>query len=224
VASEDFETVVGRASGAALLAALGILTLGGALSSGVTGSVGSSVMKSVGGGNRRFKGSTNNAGDPLSLLFLVQVIAVTSKLRSAPKAYRRDFAGSLTIFNLQGIEPPQWAYSLTNVVFSDQSKAPFIDKRRRLKWSNHVTGVTVYKCPCATSGSSVVRSMPSLGSWVFPSNQNSYYFSSADNFVLPNVFTIETWIKPYSTSSAYSWYVNELLMSLPIFDIYRLDD
>jgi hypothetical protein len=138
----------------------------------------------------------------------VQGIAVTSKLRSAPKAYRRDFAGSLKVFNLQGIEPPRWAYSLTNVIFSDRARSYFIDTRRRLTWYNHQTGVAAYECPCTLSGSSVVRSTSTSVSWVFPANQNKYYFSTNSDFVLPSVFTIETWIKPYSTSSAYTWCVN----------------
>jgi hypothetical protein len=207
---EDFEMAVGRASGAALLAALGTLTFGSTLGSGITGSVGSSVMNSANGGGAngasQFQGSQNNVGDPLSLLFLVQGVAVTSKLRSAPKAYRRDFAGSLKIFNLQGIRPPQWAFSLTNSLLSDQAKAPFIDSRRRLTWYNHQTGETVFECPCASSDSSILSSIPSSGSWSFPSNQNSYHFS-ASNFTLPKMFTVESWIKPFSTSSAYSWCV-----------------
>ena len=41
--------------------------------------------------------------------------------------------------------------------------------------------------------------------WVFPPSQTSYFFKTAHTFVLPQTFTIETWIKPYSISSALAW-------------------
>jgi hypothetical protein len=180
--------------------------MGSAVGSSVTGSIGSSVVGSAAsGGNPLHQGSQNTAGDPLSLIFLVQGVAVTRKLRSAPRAYRKDFAGSLEVFNLKGIEPPAWAYSFVNAAFSDRAKASFVDNRRRASWYNRQTGKTTYECPCAASGSSLLRSTSSAGSWVFPAGQTSYYFSTAANFALPSTFTIETWIKPYSTSSDYSW-------------------
>ena len=51
----------------------------------------------------------------------------------------------------------------------------------------------------------VYRSVMSSGSWVFPTGQSSYYFKSASTFGLSRKHTIETWVKPYSTSSNYIW-------------------
>jgi hypothetical protein len=48
-------------------------------------------------------------------------------------------------------------------------------------------------------------SVMSSGSWVFPAQQSSYYFSTVSTFVLSTTYTIETWVKPFSTSSSYSW-------------------
>ena len=42
-------------------------------------------------------------------------------------------------------------------------------------------------------------------SWIFPSTQSTYYFSSANNFALSSKYTIETWIRPYSTSKTSFW-------------------
>ena len=42
--------------------------------------------------------------------------------------------------------------------------------------------------------------------WVFPSSQTSYFFKTSNNFVLPQHFTVETWIKPLSTGGNFaSW-------------------
>jgi hypothetical protein len=45
----------------------------------------------------------------------------------------------------------------------------------------------------------------SSGSWIFPYVQGSFYFSTEKTFTFPLKFTVETWIKPYSTSSAHYW-------------------
>jgi hypothetical protein len=49
------------------------------------------------------------------------------------------------------------------------------------------------------------RSTVSSVSWIFPESQSTYHFSSAHNFVLSSKYTIETWIKPYSTSKNAFW-------------------
>lgn len=48
-------------------------------------------------------GSSNLGGDPLSLILLVQGVAVTSKLSSMPDSYGDSFADSFSMFNLQVI-------------------------------------------------------------------------------------------------------------------------
>ena len=142
-------------------------------------------------------------------------MATTSKLRSVPHEYRRDFAGNLKIFNLQGIEAPAWAGAAVSGLLSKKTKAWFQDSRRRPFWIRHQTGEKTYECPCSSlsvlssssvgSSGSSIESNPSASSWVYPSDQTSYYFSTTSHFVLPNKFTIETWVKPYSTSSSKTW-------------------
>ena len=47
-------------------------------------------------------------GDPLSLIFLVQGMAITGRLSGMPSSYTVDFAGSFSMFTLQ-LAPPAWA-------------------------------------------------------------------------------------------------------------------
>jgi len=49
------------------------------------------------------------------------------------------------------------------------------------------------------------RSEVASVSWIFPDAQSAYYFSTASTFLLPSKYTIETWIKPYSTSKSLFW-------------------
>ena len=53
-----------------------------------------------GGSGGSSSGSSNAASDPMTLIFLVQAVAVTSKLSAMPSSYS-DFAGGFSIFLLQ---------------------------------------------------------------------------------------------------------------------------
>ena len=50
----------------------------------------------------------------MSLIFLVQGVAITSKLSSMPSTYSEGFAGGFAMFNLQGMQPPKWARAAMN--------------------------------------------------------------------------------------------------------------
>ena len=59
-------------------------------------------------GNCSIKFYSTNQGDPLSLIFLVQGVAITRRLKSLPPTYAGGFAGGFAMFNLQ-MSPPKWA-------------------------------------------------------------------------------------------------------------------
>jgi len=42
-------------------------------------------------------------------------------------------------------------------------------------------------------------------SWNFPESQSTYYFSTTSSFILSSKYTIETWVKPFSTSKDLFW-------------------
>lgn len=71
-------------------------------------SVGSSVGASTGAGSSASAGSSGMGGDPLSLIFLVQTIAITAKIGGLPDSYSKGFASGFAMFNLQ-MAPPKWA-------------------------------------------------------------------------------------------------------------------
>ena len=119
-AVEVVATVTAVAVGAAV---------GSAVASSVASSVGSSVASSAGTstagsvvstggagggaaaggtGGSSVSGSSNPGGDPLSMILLVQGIAITRSIATMPDSYTDAFADQFAMFNLQ-MTPPAWA-------------------------------------------------------------------------------------------------------------------
>jgi len=73
--------------------------------------------------------SGNQGGDPLSLVYLVQMCAVSGKLSNMPDTYVDGFAGSFAMFNLQ-MAPPRWAKST-------------VAGRRLMSWEDEINGVNI---------------------------------------------------------------------------------
>ena len=90
-----------------LLDADAVETVATATAAAVGASVGASVGTSVGAstgastGGSAGSGSSAPGGDPLTLIFLVQAIAITRNIATMPATYRDDFAGAFSMFNLQ---------------------------------------------------------------------------------------------------------------------------
>lgn len=72
-----------------------VVTLSEGVAVATTAVIGASVGASIG------TSSSTISGDPLSLILLVQGIAITSKLSSLPDSYGDSFASSFSMFNLQ---------------------------------------------------------------------------------------------------------------------------
>jgi hypothetical protein len=101
---------VGASTGASTGASVGASTgasTSASTSASASGSVGSSSSTSAttsaggGGGGGSGSGSSNSGGDPMSLILLVQGIAITAKIGSLKKSYTEDFAGQFSMYNLQ---------------------------------------------------------------------------------------------------------------------------
>jgi hypothetical protein len=93
----------------------------------VGGAVGSSVGGGAGGG-----GGGGGAGDPLSLIFLVQGVAVTAKISSMPAMYRDGFASGFSSFNL-AMAPPGWAKDFMQLRFLGPMFQDDSDKTRAMR-------------------------------------------------------------------------------------------
>ena len=101
--------------------------MGGSAGAGTAGSAGAGTGGAGGGGAGGSSGSGSAQGDPLTLIFLVQAVAATSKIASMPASYAEGFAGNFAMFNLE-INPPGWARSIASFewlgpVFIDDSEA-----------------------------------------------------------------------------------------------------
>jgi len=52
--------------------------------------------------------------DPLTLVFLMQGIAITARISQLPKSYREGFASKFEIFNMKNVNSPAWARDFMN--------------------------------------------------------------------------------------------------------------
>ena len=95
---ETVATVTAAAVGASVGASVGT-SVGASVGTSVGSSSGASTGASTGGSGG--SGSSSPGGDPLTLIFLVQAIAITRNIATMPATYRDDFAGAFSMFNLQ---------------------------------------------------------------------------------------------------------------------------
>ena len=98
------------ATGASVAASTTTSAAGASASAATAGSTASGGSSSATGGTGS-GGSSNIGGDPLSLVFLVQGVALTRRIGGMPQTYV-EFASGFNMFNLQ-VPPPAWLSDAT---------------------------------------------------------------------------------------------------------------